>query len=42
MRVFTQDESRYAADPELQAYEEEVRALQEQSCQEIGGFKVSE
>ncbi|KAI4461369.1 phospholipase a-2-activating protein [Holotrichia oblita] len=42
IRIFTQDESRYASEPVLKAFEEEVLALQQQSCQEIGGFKVSD
>lgn len=42
VRVFTQDESRFASDELLKTFEEEVNALAKQSTQEIGGYKVSE
>ncbi|KRT81864.1 WD40 domain-containing protein, partial [Oryctes borbonicus] len=42
VRIFTQEEARYASEPVLNSFDEEVKALQQQTCQEIGGFKVSE
>lgn len=42
VRVFTQDESRFANEETVKTFEEEVNAVTKQSCQEIGGVKVSE
>nr|XP_022905059.1 phospholipase A-2-activating protein [Onthophagus taurus] len=42
IRIFTQDESRFASEDALKAYDEEVMALQKQTSQEIGGYKVSD
>lgn len=42
VRIFTQDENRYADQLTLNQFDEEVEALNRQSLQEIGGYKVSE
>lgn len=42
VRVFTQDENRFANEETLKNFEEEVNAITMQSAQEIGGVKVSE
>lgn len=42
VRVFTQEESRYADEAALTKFAEEVQALERQSMQEIGGVKVSD
>lgn len=42
MRVFTQDENRYANEEAMKEFEENCMALEKQLCQEIGGYKVSE
>lgn len=42
VRIFTQDENRFANEETVKTFEEEVNAITRQSCQEIGGVKVSE
>ncbi|EFA09359.2 phospholipase A-2-activating protein [Tribolium castaneum] len=42
VRVFTQNESRYADEATLNKFNEEVEALTRQSTQEIGGYKISD
>lgn len=42
VRVFTQNESRFAGQDALKTYEEELSSVVRQSQQEIGGVKVSE
>lgn len=42
IRIFTQNETRFADEAVLKTFEEEVNAITQQSCQEIGGYKVSE
>lgn len=42
IRIFTQNETRFADESLLKSFEEEVNALTQQSSQEIGGYKVSE
>lgn len=42
MRIFTQDEARYADPATLASFEEEVSALTLQNSQVLGGYKVSE
>lgn len=42
VRIFTQNENRYADEATLNKFNEEVEALTRQSTQEIGGYKISE
>ncbi|CAB3243021.1 unnamed protein product [Arctia plantaginis] len=42
VRVFTKDPARFADEPTLKAFEEEVQKMQAAQQQEIGGFKLSE
>lgn len=42
IRIFTRNETRFADESALKIFEEEVNALMQQNCQEIGGYKVSE
>ncbi|XP_045764528.1 phospholipase A-2-activating protein [Maniola jurtina] len=42
VRVFTRDPARYADEPTLKLFEEEVQKMMAASQQEIGGFKLSE
>lgn len=42
VRVFTQNERRFAPQDTLKTFEEELNAIVQQSQQEIGGVKVSE
>ncbi|XP_063925549.1 phospholipase A-2-activating protein [Zophobas morio] len=42
VRVFTQNESRFADEATLNKFNEEVEALTKQSSQEIGGVKISD
>lgn len=42
VRIFTQDEGRYASEDALKIFETECNALSSQSTQEIGGVKVTD